>query len=162
MKQFFIILVLGFLLPNCIGHQSKPWVPMDLQQYGIPATILAPADSTQIENFDLAGVKDLSITSTGSTCYAIQIYSGKTRGKKLMEQTFRQIREVRSNPDFGKIIEQHQDGFIYEVKSASKERYSFRYVHLVSDTEIIFTTALNQRFSMENVKKMYAAVKQKK
>jgi len=55
MKQFFIILVLGFLLPNCIGHQSKPWVPMDLQQYGIPATILAPADSTQIENFDLAG-----------------------------------------------------------------------------------------------------------
>jgi hypothetical protein len=162
MKQFLIILVLGFLLPNCIGHQSKPWKVMDLKPYGIPATIFAPADSTQIENFDLAGVKDLSITSTGATRYAIQIYAGKTRGQKLMEQTFRQIREVRSNPDFGKIVEQHKDGFIYEVKSMRLERYSFRYIHLVGDTEIVFTTALNQHFSLEEVQKMYNAVKQKK
>jgi hypothetical protein len=67
---------------------------------------------------------------------------------------------VRSNPDFGKIVEQHNDGFIYEVKNQTEARYSFRYVHLVRDTEVVFTTALNQRFSLEEVRKMYAAVKQ--
>lgn len=133
---------------------------MSLKGYGIPATILAPADSTEVENFELSGVKDVSITSTGATPYAVQIYAGKTRGNKLVEQTFRQIREVHSNPDFNKIVEQHTDGFIYEVKSQREERYSFRYVHLVRDTEIVFTTALNQRFSLEEVKKMYEAVKQ--
>ena len=133
---------------------------MDLKGFGIPAVILAPVDSTNVENFELAGIKDVSITSTGSTPYAIQIYAGKARGQKLVEQTFRQIREVRSNPDFGKIVEQHNDGFIYEDKNHAAERYSFRYVHLVRDTEIVFTTGLNQRFSLEQVRKMYAAVKQ--
>lgn len=90
----------------------------------------------------------------------MQIYAGKAKGNKLVEQTFRQIREVHSNPQFSKIVEQHTDGFIYEVKGHNEDRYSFRYVHLVRDTEIVFDLGLNQRFSLEEVKKMYEAVKQ--
>lgn len=160
MKQFLILLLLASVFHTCGGPQPKPWEAMSLKGYGIPATILAPADSTEVENFELSGVKDVAITSTGNTPYAVQIYAGKARGDKLVEQTFRQIREVHSNPDFNKIVEQHTDGFIYEVKSQSENRYSFRYVHLVRDTEVVFTTALNQRFSLEEVKKMYEAVKQ--
>lgn len=160
MKQFLILLLLASVFHTCGGPASKPWEAMSLKGYGIPATILAPGDSTEIENFELSGVKDVSITSTGITPYAVQIYAGKARGNQLVEQTFRQIREVHSNPEFNKIVEQHTDGFIYEIKSQREERYSFRYVHLVRDTEIVFTTALNQRFSLEEVKKMYEAVKQ--
>jgi hypothetical protein len=160
MKQFAILLLMACLLHTCGGRKAKPWQAVDLKKYGIPATILMPADSTKVENFELAGVKDVSVTSTGNTPYAIQIYAGKARGQKLMEQTYRQIREVHSNPDFSKIVEQHSDGFIYEVKSQAESRYSFRYIHLVRDTEIVFTTALNQRFTLEQVKKMYEAVKQ--
>ncbi|HOY16194.1 MAG TPA: hypothetical protein PLC89_02835 [Haliscomenobacter sp.] len=160
MKQFSIFLLLASVLSTCIGPTSKPWKSIDLKAYGIPAVVLTPPDSTSVENFELAGVKDVSITSTGSTPYAIQIYAGKARGQKLVEQTFRQIREVNSNPDFGKIVEQHTAGFIYELKGQGEDRYSFRYVHLVRDTEVVFTTALNQRFSLEEVRRMYEAVKQ--
>lgn len=160
MKQFLIFLLIASVFHTCGGSKSKSWEALDLKGYGIPATILAPADSTQIENFELSGIKDVSITSTGETPFAVQIYAGKAKGNKLVEQTFRQIREVHSNPEFNKIVEQHTDGFIYEVKGQNEDRYSFRYVHLVRDTEIVFTTALNQRFSLEEVKKMYEAVKQ--
>lgn len=151
---------MAMVVHTCKGPHSNSWELLNLQGYGIPATILAPADSTEVENFELPEVKDLSITSTGSVPYAIQIYAGKAKGDKVVEQTFRQIKEVLSNPEFNKIVEQHLDGFIYEVKGQTEDRYSFRYVHLVRDTELVFTTGLNQHFSLEEVRKMYEAVRQ--
>jgi hypothetical protein len=153
-------LIIGMLPMGCTKKSEKAWKPLDLEPYGIPAVVMAP-DSSNVESFEMGGQKEVSILSDGPMPYSLQVYAGRAKGNKILEQTYRQLLEVKSNPQFGKVVEQNREGFIYELKTADPDRYSFRYIHLHRDTEVVFTTGLNQQYDLSTIKKLYKSVEQK-
>jgi hypothetical protein len=156
----FLVFLLGVWLLACEAKKPKPWQPLDLRPYGIPAAVLAP-DSSKVENFELGGIQEVSITGPrGAESFSLQVYAGRAKSKQLVEQTGLQLLEVQSNPHFDKVVEKNREGFIYALKGSNPARYGFRYVAITRDTELVFTPGLNQHFELAEVKKLYEAVKQ--
>merc|ERR1711916_234564 len=92
--------------------------------------------------------------------YYIQIYASKANNTDIAQIKADQVSDVRSNPYFSRIVEEDEEGFIYETAIDSTNYYSFRYIYLQGDTEFIFTTGLAKTFNQEQVRQMYEGVRQ--
>ena len=68
--------------------------------------------------------------------------------------------EEQANPYFSKIVKDEPAGFNYETKvDSTTQIFNFRYIQLKGDKEYIFQTGLIGRFTLEQVERMYEAVK---
>ena len=59
---------------------------------------------------------------------------------------------------FSKIMEEEDQGFIFEKTLGEDKTYDFRYVRIQGDNEYVFQTGLMGKFTLEQVKDMYEAV----
>lgn len=139
--------------------QSDTWVMLDLLPHGIPIEIMAP-DSAQVNVVRVGSVEDVSIRNEGQAPYSVQIFVQPALSSDIAVLKSNQLDEVRSNPMFGRIIEEDEQSFIFSLNDAQGETFSFRYTHLQADKEYIFTTGFNERFSLEEVKRLLEAVRQ--
>jgi hypothetical protein len=161
MRKCLFAILLGMSVMACQKDKSEVWQPLDLMPKAqIPITLLAP-DSTEISSFKVGMLKDISVVSLGKEKFSIQIYASQASTSDLSQLKANQIQEVKSNPQFVKIIHEDLKGFIYAWKSDSALRFSFRYVYLQGDQEVVFTTGLTEGFTLSEVDKMYHAVQQK-
>ena len=158
-KRLVVIAILGTLLMGCQNDNKNNWQPLDLLEYGLPITVQAP-DSTTVNASDLGIMQDVTLEGVSDPDYYIQIYASKANNTDIAQIKADQVSDVRSNPYFSRIVEEDEEGFIYETAIDSTNYYSFRYIYLQGDTEFIFTTGLAKTFNQEQVRQMYEGVRQ--
>lgn len=152
-------LLIGLLLFSCQNEGGQSWSQLDLLPYGLPISVMAP-DSTTVDASDLGIIKDVTLEGVSDPDYFIQIYASEASNNDLAQVKADQVGDVRNNPYFSKMVEEDEQGFIYETTIDSTNYYSFRYVYLQGDTEYIFTTGLARTFNLEQTQRMYEAVQQ--
>ncbi len=148
----FFMLLLCF---SCGKEEVKK--PLNLLQYGLPITIQAP-DSAKVKTSDMGIFKDISVVSGDD--YAVQIFASKAISVDILKIKTEQLATVQNTPYFSKLVREEDQGFIFENKIDSTANYSFRYIQVMGDQEIIFQTGMSGIFSLEEVEEMYKSVKQ--
>ena len=97
--------------PASRGDQSD-WSKLDLMPYGIPIEITAP-DSARVNVTRVGEVEDVAVRNEGKQPFSVQIFVQPLLLNDMAALKFNQINEVRSNPEFGKIVEEDEQGFIF-------------------------------------------------
>jgi len=153
--------ILAIFLIGCIACQNTATTalkPLDLLQYGIPITILAP-DSAKVVAGTLSFTQDVTVKSEADN-FDLQIFSYDATTTNLSAVKASHLAEVKSNAYFSEIIEEEDAGFIYStVYDSTATNYGFKYLKIQGDKEYIFQTGLVGNFALEDVKTMYQAVK---
>ena len=161
MKNHCLILGIATLGVFACQNTSKTTLkPLNLLQYSIPMTIMAP-DSAKVVSGSLSFSHDVTIKSEADN-YDIQIFAYDATTTNLASVKASHLAEVTSNTYFSKIIEEEEEGFIYEMTfDSTATNYGFRYLRIQGDREYIFQSGLVGIFNLKEVKTMYNAVKQK-
>ncbi|HHH50478.1 MAG TPA: hypothetical protein ENK52_05830 [Saprospiraceae bacterium] len=159
MKYKVLFLSAIIFLIACQQDKKAQLKELNLLQYGIPITILAP-DSSKVIATEIMGIKDITIKS-GSD-YAIQLYASDVTTTDVQQLVADQKKLVKDTRYFAKIVREEPDGFIYQtVIDTSTINFDFRYVLVKGDKEYVFQTGLLGSFSEEAVEQMFNAVKPK-
>lgn len=152
-----IIAILSVVLLTFWSCATEPeWKPLNLLEYGMPITLLAP-DSAEVKKMNLVLQEDISIRKGED--YYVQIFgaTATTRDATALKESLKE--EVLDNPFFSEMVEEGDYGFIYKDQIDSlHSTYGFRYVRLIGDKEYVFQTGLIGSFTEEQVRKMYDAV----
>ena len=160
MKNYVILCTISVMgLFACEKSKTK-LKPLDLLQYGVPITIMAP-DSAKVKAGSLSFSQDITIKSETDN-YDIQIFAYDATTTNLDAIKASHLADVKNGPFFSKVIEEEDVGFIYETNyDSTSTSYGFKYFRVQGDKEYIFQTGLVGSFKLEDVKRMYEAVKQK-
>ncbi len=154
-------IIVMFLMFACSSESSKMrnWKELNLLENGIPFSILAP-DSAKVETSDYGTImKDVTIK--GGDDFFVQIFASDANTTDLSKIKAEQLKEVKAEKHFNKIVEEFDKGFIYENKKDSTTTYyGFRYVKLQGTKEYIMQNGFIGFFSENEVRSMYKAVSQ--
>lgn len=153
----FYPFILLLIISACASEPQSSWKPMNLLEYGVPITIMAP-DSADVKTMDFGLQKDITITKGKD--FSLQIYASDATTADLAKVKELQLAMVKDNRYFNTLVEDTDNGFIYKTQiDSTKTNYGFRYIKLQGDKEYIFRTGLIGSFSEEQVRSMYEAVK---
>lgn len=155
----FIAISLIFL--SCSSDPADGWKALNLMQYNVPVTIMAP-DSVQVKAANLSGImQDVTIKSKEDN-YSIQILASQASTDDMTRLKAEQLQLVRDNRYFDSVVREESNGFIFLNKIDSTSVYGFRHIIYQGDQEFIFQNSFDGLFTLDQVEAMYAAVKQKK
>ncbi|MEM8582799.1 MAG: hypothetical protein AAGF87_00955 [Bacteroidota bacterium] len=158
MKYLFFAFPL-MLCCACGSDLSDSWVEHDLMAQNLAIRVQGP-DSVQIKANDLSGIsRDVSLRNT-EVGYYLQIFSSLASTSDLARLKSEQLELVRENPFFERVIQEDPQGFIFESRIDTVQHYGFRYVHYKGDREFIFQNGMGHIFDLQEVERMYEAVKQ--
>lgn len=152
----FISLLAFMLSIAACGSGPKKTTKLDLMSYGLPITINAP-DSSEVEMDDMLVVKEVTVKSGDE--YSLLILSSKATSNDISSMKSKALAEVKDERYFSKIIQEDEDGFIFEKQVDEKIFYDFRYFKIQGDSEYSFRTGFVGFFTEEQVRDMYASVK---
>ena len=158
MKKILGLLIVLLILSACQSDSQKDWSQLDLLEYGVPLTIAAP-DSVKVEKMSFGSIQDDITIVDEEENYSIQIYASDANTNDIAKVKADQLSSVKTNRYFSKIVEEEEQGFIYETAIDSIISYGFRHIEIQGDREYIFQTGLIGTFTLEEVKRMYDAVK---
>jgi hypothetical protein len=160
-SHYLVFLAFSFGLFACQKSSKTNFKSLDLLQYGIPLTIMAP-DSAKVISGSLSFSQDITVKSEEDN-FDLQIFAYDATTTDLAAVKASHLAEVKNNAYFSKIIEEEDTGFIFEtVFDSTTTNYGFKYLRIQGDKEYIFQTGLVGMFTLEDVKAMYNAVKQEK
>ncbi|MEN0002956.1 MAG: hypothetical protein AAF798_02385 [Bacteroidota bacterium] len=162
MKKIIALALLSCALFSCNQEPAEEaWKPLNLlEKAGVPITIMAP-DSAEVKLTDLGILKDVTIQQGDD--YYIQLYAGAAETNDIAKLKSDKLAEVKANRYFSKIMKEEEAGFIYETQIDSTHlNYGFRYAMVKGDMEYTFQTGLIGTFGLEEVERMYEAVKPQK
>jgi hypothetical protein len=129
----------------------------DLLQYGIPYAIKAPADVV-INRIGQGELTDVSIKNDSG--FDLQVFMSKARTSDVKKIINEKKNLVVTNPFFVKIIEEYDDGFMFENRSdEGKISVDFILVKIIGDNEITFQCGNSREFVESEVKEMVKAIK---
>lgn len=153
--KYSIFLFLAILIVSCKSENSK-LKALDLLEYGVPLRVNAPEGSVVIVD-DLGVWKDITIKDEKD--FNLQIIASQSTTFDKAKIVADQLKSVKDGLYFSKIIEEYDDGFIFEKKiDEDNINYDFRYVKLNGDKEYLFQRGLLGTFSEQVVRTMYEAV----
>lgn len=157
MKKISLYLFAALILAACQKDVENDWKPMDLLAYSVPVTIMAP-DSVDVNAKNIGGViQDVTLKAPG---YSIQIYGTELETNDLASLKAIQLNEVKNNRYFSRVLQEEENGFLYELLIDTTLNYSFRYVLPRGDKLYTFQTGIVETYTMPEAKKLYQAVKQ--
>lgn len=158
MKNLTLSLTLLICIISCKTEPEVVLTPLDLLEYGIPVTIMAP-DSSEVKKSDFGPfMKDITVRKGED--YFIQIYASPASTTDVAQLKAQALAEVKGKKYFSKIINEEEAGFIYETKVDSNYiDYGFRYLKVQGNNEYIFQTGLIGPFTLKAVENMYQSVK---
>ncbi len=155
-NTFFPVFLLCLVLPAC-RQEPEGFKELDLNPFGLPFSILAP-DSAEVIPKDYGVMRDITVRKGED--FFIQIFEFEAPRTDAAGEKLRQLQTVREDPFFHEVIREDEHGFIYATRPDSLQTYyDFRHIRMAGTKELIFQTGLVGRFSLEEVKKMYKAVK---
>jgi len=146
----------------CFACQSEPnnlstWSDLDLLEHGIPFSILAP-DSANVETIDFGSImKD--VTVRGGDDYFVQIFASDAKTTDVGVLKAEVLKEVKDEKHFSRIVEESDQGFLYESRRDSTNTYyGFRYVRIQGTKEYLLQNGFRGFFTEEQARSMYKAV----
>jgi len=153
---YALFLVLGLSIQSCQTEGKSNLVKLDLLSYGLPISIMAP-EGAEIVADDMGVWTDVTVKAGDD--YYVQIIASDAITFEKADIVAEQLKTVKASTFFSKILEEYEDGFIYEKKIDDKLNYDFRCVKIQGDKEYIFQTGLIGTWTEENVRTMFDAVK---
>ncbi len=154
MKKYIFLLLVCF--SACTGDKSAKLVEKDFTSYDFPIKIKAP-DSIEVKKSDLGFMLDLTVK--GKDNYHLQIFSNDATTSDIKSIVEEKKVEAKTNPFFTKIVEENDNGFIFEKQvDSTRINYDFRVVRIQGNKEYTFQTALIGKFTLEEVQLMFEAV----
>ena len=151
----YITIVLGSILVIGCGSKSANYPSTDLLKHGFSISVKAPADA-KIASDDLGVMKELTIQSGEE--YNVQILKSNSNTNIVKDAVNGQMKMVKSDRYFTKVIEEYDNGFIFEKDIDGNINYDFRYIKLIGDQEYIYQTGMMGTFTEEAVRTMYDSV----
>lgn len=160
MKKIIFFFAIAVFFSACEKDPTSNWKELDLLAQGVPLTIMAP-DSADVKANNLMNViKDITVIKEPN--YNVQIFASGIEAKNEAKLKEEQLAEVKANRYFSKVVTEDENGFIYETAiDSTLINYGFRYVLQQGQNEFVFQQGLMGTFTLEDVKNMYKAVKQK-
>lgn len=153
-RYLIIYLFAGLIMFSCKTEEQLP--ELDLMSYGLPISIKAP-EGAEIEMDDLGIWKDLTIKHGED--YFVQVIASKASTLQSAKVKDEKLVEVKGQPFFSKVIQEDENGFIFEKQiDENTIDYDFRHILIQGDQEYIFQTGLYGTFSEEEVRSMYKSV----
>ena len=154
-KYIFFILLSGVLLWNCKTDKTANYPSKDLLKHGFAISVKAP-ENAEIKSDDFGIMQELTIASGND--YNVQILKSVSNTTNVKEALDAQMKLVRGDIYFSKIIEEYDNGFIFEKKIDDNVNYDFRYVKIIGEDEYIYQTGMIGTFAEESVREMYKSV----
>jgi len=142
------------ILIGC-GSKSAKYPSTDLLKHGFSISVKAPADA-KIASDDLGVMKELTIQSGEE--YNVQILKSNSNTSVVADALSGQMKMVKSDRYFTKVIEEHDNGFIFEKDIDGNVNYDFRYIKLIGDQEYIYQTGMMGTYTEDAVRTMYESV----
>ncbi len=153
--KYSIFLFFVILIVSCKSENTN-LKALDLLEYGVPLKVNAPEGSVVTVD-DLGVWKDITIQDDKE--FNLQIIASQSTTFDKAKIVADQLKSVKESPFFSKIIEEYENGFIFEKKIDEENiNYDFRYVKLNGDKEYLFQRGLLGTFSEQVVRTMYEAV----
>lgn len=154
-NRSFLICILAFTVMFACKTEDK--LPeLDLMSYGLPISIKAP-EGAEVKMDDLGIWKDLTIKQGDN--YFVQVIASTASTLQSAKVKEEKLVEVKAQPFFSKVIQEDENGFIFEKQiDENTIDYDFRHILIQGDQEYIFQTGLYGTFSEEEVRAMYKSV----
>ena len=143
------------ILVGCNGKKSDNYPSKDLLKHGFAISVKAP-DDAEIKFDDLGIMQELTIIKDNE--YNIQILKSITNTTSAKQAIEGQKGLVKNDLYFSKIIEEYDNGFIFEKKIDDNINYDFRYIKLIGEHEYIYQTGMVGTYTEESVREMYNSV----
>ena len=158
LQYLFFISLSCFLLIRCNSKVQKDFSGLDLMKYGFPITLKAPENAT-VSKGRTGRISDISVKSDPD--YNVHIFMSDAETTDISKIRMQQKEDVIGNPYFIKMIEEFDDGFIFEKESVKGygKCYDFRYIKIQGNQEFIYQTAIVGEFTEKQVKTMYESVR---
>ncbi|MCB0632544.1 MAG: hypothetical protein R2824_11365 [Saprospiraceae bacterium] len=159
MKNLSYFLFAGLLFYACQSEPLQDWEKKELLACcQLPISVLAP-DSAVIKSSNLGLFKDITIQAGDD--YNVQIYASEATTNDIAKIKSEQLKQVKELHYFSRLIEEDENGFLFEnVIDSTNVNYSFRYVAVSGDMEYVFQPGLIGLFTEDEARRMYEAVKQ--
>lgn len=154
-KYFFFIFIGCLLLINCKTDKSASYPSKDLLKHGFAISVKAP-ENAEIKFDDYGIMQELAISQGND--YNIQILKSVSNTSNPKEALNGQMNLVKADMYFSKVIEEYENGFIFEKKIDENINYDFRYVKLIGEDEYIYQTGMIGTYTEESVREMYKSV----
>lgn len=158
MRNFlFFLISTAFFACQSEPNSLSTWSDLNLLEHGIPFSILAP-DSAKVETIDFGNImKD--VTVRGGDDYFVQIFASDAKTTDVKTLKSEALKEVKEEKHFSKIVEESDQGFLYESKRDSTSTYyGFRYVRLQGSKEYLLQNGFRGFFTEDQARSMYKAV----
>ncbi|HHJ50361.1 MAG TPA: hypothetical protein ENJ88_05575 [Phaeodactylibacter sp.] len=151
---FFALLIFA----ACQQDEMANWQPVSLESHGIAVDILVPDTAhLEIKESDLGIMKDITVQAGEG--YSLQIFASDAGTSNLKQAVEAQKKEVASQPLFDKIIEEYEDGFLFQNSiDSTTQSFDFRKVLLKGDKEYIFRTGMLGIFTEDQARNMYKSI----
>jgi len=153
-KYIGFCLLFLFCLACNNSNSTSGLIDLDLMSSGMPIKIKAPEGSV-VKSDDMGLVKEITVKSEDN--YYIQILSGQAYSNDLKVLKERQKGDAISNKFFSTIIEEDDNGFIFEKKYPEMDD-RITYIKLQGDYQYTFQAGLMSQFTLEQAKTMYKSV----
>ena len=153
-KYLFLLVSFSLVFMSCKQPVAKSGT--DLMKYGIPYTIDAP-DDVSINKVGSGSLTDVNVKNRAG--YDVQIFMGNATTTDLIKLKQQKKEQVVTHPEFVKIVEEYDAGFLYEKKNALSERsFDFSIVKIMGDKEISFEAGNTKSFNEAEVKAMVKSI----
>jgi hypothetical protein len=158
-KSLFNILFLSFfsilIIWSC-NQKNQGSKGTDLLKYGIPYTINAP-DQVNITKSQTGRLAAVNIKDGHG--YDIQVFMSDASTSNLTKLKQERKEAVTAHPAFNKIIEEVNEGFIYEKKEITGDlSFDFEIIVVQGDKEINFQAGNSKLFTEAEVKIMVRSI----
>jgi hypothetical protein len=157
-QKSLILFVFCALLGVIACNGTMNLKPTDLKQYGIPLTIMAPEGAT-IAAEDLGGNIGLTIQKDKFDVQVMAITIGAASAAEFIQEKKTELQG--SDPTF-KIIDEDEDGFVYETKTDKETTYNFSFVKFLGDKHYTFQTGFTALPTQAEAEEMYKAMRSAK
>ena len=151
-----LLLLVVLFLASCGGDKSKSYPSTDLLKHGFSISVKAP-ENAEIASDDFGVMQELTIK--GGEDYNVQILKSKSNTTDIAQAVGGQKKIVKTDQYFTKVIEEYDNGFIFEKDIEGNVNYDFRYIKIIGDQEYVYQTGMMGTFTEEAVRTMYTSVK---
>ena len=154
-RYLLLTLFFGLIFFNCKSDKSSSYPSKDLLKHGFAISVKAP-ENAKIASDDLGIMQELTITQGDE--YNVQILKSITNTTNTKQALAGQMNLVKTDLYFSKVLEEYDNGFIFEKDIDGNINYDFRYVKIVGEHEYIYQTGMVGTYTEENVRAMYNSV----
>ncbi len=156
-KFLVLVTLIGLSLYACKQeNMTSENQKTSLMKYGFPLEINTPENASFIKN--KSGATDHLII-TNNKDFNLQINMADAVSYSLTEVKTRERENIKTNPFFQKILEDYDDGFLYEYETPNGLAYDFRIFKLQGSKTYTFQSGITGQFSEKDVKYMIKSIR---